>query len=475
MPTDGEGVRAVPRSMIFKRGDVDRTVLGLISDLRQTMMPYTAANLKERRSNTLKDFLSVAGPLAVTHFIWATQSAMGVNLRVARVPRGPTASFRLSSYVPGRAVLASQKRPPTVGEAYSYPPLVILNGFSEAATVPASASAKDAARCRAWGTIGTLLQNMFASIDVRRVKLAHCRRVVMWHLDAEAQEVHLRHYLIQAAPAALSRGVKKIVQAQLPDLSGYHDVADFVQAAARGAPIRRSASKPGDASKPGSSTLQPVPAAPAADAMSDSEFEDSTAQVELSDKYVGRGNAKDTRSAVRLKEVGPRLTLKLLKLEAGLSDGEVLYHSVISKTKAEVAALQDAHEAAAATKAARKAEQEANVARKAEAAAAKKARKEARRAARLEAAAEAARTAGAGHASDDSGLEYVSTDEEDSDAAESAEEAALFAEPDDDEDVEFDSDEEDASESAPSPEPAAGLAMPAAGKKRSRRVGGARA
>ena len=33
------------------------------------MMPLTAAKLKERRKNTLKDFVSVAGPLGVTHMM----------------------------------------------------------------------------------------------------------------------------------------------------------------------------------------------------------------------------------------------------------------------------------------------------------------------------------------------------------------------------------------------------------------------
>ena len=34
-----------------------------------------------------------------------------------------------------------------------------------------------------------------------------------------------------------------------------------------------------------------------------------------------------THSAIRLVELGPRLTLSLLKIEEGLCDGEVLYHS----------------------------------------------------------------------------------------------------------------------------------------------------
>lgn len=37
--------------------------------------------------------------------------------------------------------------------------------------------------------------------------------------------------------------------------------------------------------------------------------------------------------SVRLHEVGPRLTLKLYKIEEGFLNGTVLYNRVVSKTK----------------------------------------------------------------------------------------------------------------------------------------------
>lgn len=41
-------------------------------------------------------------------------------------------------------------------------------------------------------------------------------------------------------------------------------------------------------------------------------------------------------SSIRLQELGPRLTLELMKVERGLCEGEVLYHSYVTKTAEEV-------------------------------------------------------------------------------------------------------------------------------------------
>jgi len=40
---------------------------------------------------------------------------------------------------------------------------------------------------------------------------------------------------------------------------------------------------------------------------------------------IGRVNRASTKSAVKLQEVGPRMTLQLVKIEKGLCSGEVLF------------------------------------------------------------------------------------------------------------------------------------------------------
>jgi hypothetical protein len=59
----------------------------LESDLRRMMLPNTASSLRESKRNNLKDFVSVAGPLGVTHFLMLTATEKATYLRVAKAPR----------------------------------------------------------------------------------------------------------------------------------------------------------------------------------------------------------------------------------------------------------------------------------------------------------------------------------------------------------------------------------------------------
>lgn len=62
--------------------------------------------------------------------------------------------------------------------------------------------------------------------------------------------------------------------------------------------------------------------------------------MELPERYVGAGNAQSQQSAMRLMELGPRLTMELFKVEKGLCEGDVLYHKFEQKTAAEAAATK---------------------------------------------------------------------------------------------------------------------------------------
>lgn len=75
--------------------------------------------------------------------------------------------------------------------------------------------------------------------------------------------------------------------------------------------------------------------------LSESEFEDdATNQVILPQKLASRGNMEQGKSAIRLSELGPRITMQLIKIEDGLLDGDVLYHDLIHKTEEEKAEIK---------------------------------------------------------------------------------------------------------------------------------------
>ena len=73
---------------------------------------------------------------------------------------------------------------------------------------------------------------------------------------------------------------------------------------------------------------------------------------------------KTQQSAVRLQELGPRLTLSLVKVQEGFCDGQVLYHQFVTKTAEEEAELEARIERQRELKEARRQQQLLNLAKK---------------------------------------------------------------------------------------------------------------
>jgi len=277
----------------------------------------------------------VAGPLGITHMIPVSTGARGaVNLRVGRLPRGPTLTLRVKSFTSMAEVAAMQRKPVSSALAYNQSPLVILNGFGAGSAQHMQLAA-------------VMFQNMFPAIDVATVKLADCRRVAMFHIDKESGDIEFRHYFIRTKAADTSRAVKRILRKgkNLPNLSSLEDISDYFN--------------DGEVGGYGS----------------ESEGEDDpSSQVDVvSERKLNRREARSSgsgsesvvrKSSVRLQELGPRIRMKLIKVEDGLFDGDVIHHAYLKKTPEEAAKLRESRKMREAEKNKRRSQQEANVERK---------------------------------------------------------------------------------------------------------------
>ncbi len=96
--------------------------------------------------------------------------------------------------------------------------------------------------------------------------------------------VEQRTYAVRAQPVGCSKPIKRVLSAKLPNLGELDDISDWLLGQAQGE-------------------------------ASDSEAEED-AQVVLPQRMRGRGNHESQKSAVKLSELGPRLTLRLFKVEA---------------------------------------------------------------------------------------------------------------------------------------------------------------
>lgn len=79
---------------------------------------------QEKKRNNLKDFLNVAGPMGVTHFLIVSKTESAPYLRVARTPQGPTITFKIHEYSLAADVAQSQLRPRCPQDLFKNSPLV---------------------------------------------------------------------------------------------------------------------------------------------------------------------------------------------------------------------------------------------------------------------------------------------------------------------------------------------------------------
>ncbi len=372
-----------PRSMVIRigAGEVGPSVSQLVKDIRTMMEPGTASRLKERRSNRLRDYTAMAGPLGVSHLLLVSRSTNGnTNLRLALTPRGPTLHFQIEQYSLSKDVHKAQKHPHGGGREYLTAPLLVMNNFS---TPPPADGSQSHVPTHLESLTTSVFQSLFPPISAAATPLSSIRRVLLLNRetskgssglkrdDEGSYILNLRHYSITTKRTGLSRGIKRLQAAErlmgqrsvnnrnLPNLGKLEDVADYF--------------------------LDPSTTGNGYSSASDSEFEsDAGIEVQesvpkkISTKNVvnnGRTNSLKVsnsslsgveKRAVKLYELGPRMRLRMTKVEEGVCNGKVMWHEYLSKTDEEVKKMEDVWNKRRREKEERKRIQKENVKRKTE-------------------------------------------------------------------------------------------------------------
>jgi ribosome biogenesis protein SSF1/2 len=205
---------------------------------------------------------------------------------------------------------------------------LVLNGFQQQADGPQLPQLR---------LMSTMFQGIFPPITVEKVRsfladmsyadyqsaLPTFRRVLLLSYNHSTNLISMRHFTISVKPHGVSRRVRKVLGAttnsktrKTPNLSSADDIADYL--------LRRTGTPGSETSTAGYDSMSETDA---------SEAESDTNAVELPEDYVGRGNRKGERKAVRLVETGPRLELRLIKVVEGLvgskrGEGETVFHDI---------------------------------------------------------------------------------------------------------------------------------------------------
>lgn len=317
----------------------------------------------------------MAGPLGVTHLLLFSRSEAGnTNLRLAKIPRGPTLHFRVEKYSLAKDILKSMKHPRTgTTSDYDMAPLLVMNNFitpdAEREKLGDKAPPKHLEKL-----VTDMFQGLFPPIQPHTTPLHAIKRVLLLNREPPSEEngsctISLRHYAITTKIAGLSKPIRRLYAAEkligsrekkkrgLPNLGALDDVADYML----------------------------DPSAAGYTSASDTEL-DTDAEVEVAatvtrkvmskrDRERAKAGTEDARKphasrpkvekrAVKLVELGPRLKLRLTKVEEDICSGKVMWHEYVTKSEAEVKQMDAVWEKRKAEKAERRRIQRENIEKK---------------------------------------------------------------------------------------------------------------
>lgn len=324
-------------------------------------------NLQERKSNRLRDYTVMAGPLGVTHLMLFSKSKTGnTNMRLAVTPRGPTLHFQVENYSLCKDVERSLKRPRSGGQDHKTPPLLVMNNFN---SPNATEDSKVPKRLETLTT--TIFQSLFPPINPQAQPLSSIRRVMLLNREPSESEdgsyiLSLRHYAIATKKTGVSKRIRRLdpkeirnrdkKKAAVPNLGKLEDAADYL--------LDPSAAGYTSASETELDTDAEV------------EVAESTTRKILNKREAQRQRAGDKaekkaaatpgveKRAVKLVELGPRMKLRLMKVEEGVCEGKIMWHDFITKSAHEVKSLDKSWETRRKEKEQRKKQQKENIEKK---------------------------------------------------------------------------------------------------------------
>lgn len=396
---EAEDLKKIPKSMVIRVGQTSmgsHSLNQLVRDFRTIMQPHTAIKLRERKSNKLKDFVVMCGPLGVSHLFIFTQSEKtgNVSLKIARTPQGPTITFQVQDYSLSKDIKKFLKRPKSLGkDDIMNPPLLVLNGFQIKGN-------EDEEQANVEKVVVSMFQNVFPSLNPAKIQLNTINRVFMINKDQKTGEISLRHYAIDVREIDLSKNLKKLYKSKqklnksVPNLHRKDDIASLILDHDIAAYTSESEIEEDSIVKIMDKQDKHIKhTANAKKTPNTAELENDVVMDEESNSLEGEkeGEPLDLQEettqqpkkrAIKLTELGPRLTLKLVKIEEGICAGKVLHHEYVKKSDSEIRALEKRHAEKMKLKEQRRKEQEENILKKNATKEAKKQRKLERRKAR---------------------------------------------------------------------------------------------
>lgn len=243
-----------------------------------------------------------------------------------------------------------------------------MNGFSRPGS---TAKSKVPKHLESLAT--TVFSSMFPPINPQTTPIKSIRRVLLLNREPSKEDdgtfiLNFRHYAITTRRSGVSKQLRRINAAEqflntktsrrshMPNLGKLEDIADYM------------------IGEGGDGYVSDVTSGSEVDTDAEVEVQDTASRKVLSAKARAAAaeagqdeeleEANVEKHVVKLVELGPRMRLRLTKVEEGMCSGKVMWHEYIHKSAGEIKELEKRWEKRTQEKEARRREQKANVEKK---------------------------------------------------------------------------------------------------------------
>jgi ribosome biogenesis protein SSF1/2 len=217
----------------------------------------------------------------------------------------------------------------------------------------------------------TAFQSLFPPINPQTTPLKSIRRVLL--LNREQSEdgtfiVNFRHYAITTKSVGLSRPLRRLNAAEkmlkskkgkkggLPNLGKLKDISEFMIGGEDGEGYMTDGTSGSEADTDAEVEILETAAKRVHSGKARAAEQDSDDEEGANDNVE--------RRAVKLVELGPRMRLRMTKVEEGICSGKVMWHEYVHKSKEEIKELEKRWDQRKREKEARKKQQKENVEKK---------------------------------------------------------------------------------------------------------------
>lgn len=227
--------------------------------------------------------------------------------------------------------------------------------------------------------VTSVFHGLFPPINPQVAPLKSIRRVLLLNRerskDDDSYILNFRHYAITTKVTGVSKAVKRLNAAEklmnsksrkgkLPNLSKLQDIADYMVGGENGDGYTTDGTSGSEVDT--DAEVEVIESAGRKKVATRARGQQAAAEEEddSDDEKDAHSHDKVERRAVKLVELGPRMKLRLTKVEEGMCAGKVMWHEYIHKTKEEIKELEKIWEKRRQEKETRRKEQRENVEKK---------------------------------------------------------------------------------------------------------------